>query len=283
VSATLAPEPVLAGYAECEALTRRAAGNFYYGIRLLPPAKRRAMCAVYAFARRVDDIGDGADPVARKLELLAGARAELEHPGGGPMRLALADAEERFGLPRDALEDLIAGVEMDVRGRRYETYGELVDYCRHVAGTVGRLCVAIFGSSDPERSERLADDLGIAMQLTNILRDVLEDAERGRTYLPAADLERFGAPEPLRAPDQAFAALIGFEAKRAEEWFARGLDLLALLDARSGACVGAMSGIYRRILARIERDPLAVRRARVALAPREKAWVALRSLAGARP
>jgi len=282
-------EAVIDAYSACEALTRRAAGNFYYGIRLLPPDKRRAMCAVYAFARRVDDIGDGEQPTARKRALLQRVREELEAADASPeaadaspARLALADAEARFALPRDALWELIAGVEMDLDQTRYQTFEELLVYCRRVAGTIGRLCVAIFGASDPQRADRLADELGVAMQLTNILRDVREDAQRGRVYLPREDLERFACADPLSAPAGDFAALIGFEAARARERFERGLGLLELIDARSGSCVAAMSGIYRRILERIERDPLAVRAGGVALPAWEKTWVALRSLAGAR-
>jgi phytoene synthase len=278
---TATPRELEAAYDSCEALTRRAAGNFYYGIRLLPPPKRRAMCAVYAFARRVDDIGDGEQPIERRRELLAAIRAELGEADGSPMRLALADAESRFALPRDALEDLIDGVQMDLEGTRYRSFEDLVVYCRRVAGTVGRLCVAIFGSSEPALADRLADDLGVAMQLTNILRDIREDAERGRIYLPAEDLERFACRQPLSAPAADFAALIGFEATRAGEWFGRGLGLLELIDPRSGSCVAAMTGIYRRILERLERDPLAVRSGRVSLPTWEKTWVSLRSLAGA--
>jgi phytoene synthase len=268
-------------YRACETLTRTRAANFYYGIRLLPAPKRRAMCAVYAFARRVDDIGDGGDPAERKLALLAGQRAELESQNGTLMRAALADAERRFGLPREALEDLIAGVEMDVREERYRTFDELVVYCQRVAGSIGRLCLAIFGSPDPTASS-LADDLGVAMQLTNILRDVREDLDLGRVYLPAEDLERFGCTELATAPDQDFASLISFEATRAREWFDRGLGLLPLIDARSASCVAAMTGIYRRILERIEQDPQVVRHHCVSLPAWEKTWVALRSLAGAR-
>src|SRR5205814_8542892 len=134
------------GYRACEALTREHAGNFYYGIRLLPASKRRAMCAVYAYARRVDDIGDGSDPPARKLALLDAAKARLDRPDGEAAALALADAERRFDLPRAALLDLLAGVEMDVRGESYETFDELVEYCRRVAGSIGRLSLAIFGT-----------------------------------------------------------------------------------------------------------------------------------------
>jgi phytoene synthase len=272
---------VLEGYRACEALTRAQAANFYYGIRLLPAAKRRAMSAVYAFARRVDDIGDGEAPADEKLEQLAAARAGLAASDADPMRLALADAERRFALPHDALEDLINGVEMDVRGTSYETFDELVVYCRRVAGTIGRLCLAIFGSSDPAAAQPLADDLGVAMQLTNILRDVREDLERGRVYLPAADRRRFGTEDLRAAPPQQVAELVSFEVVRAREWFDRGLGLLELIDGRSSACVGAMTGIYRRILERIAERPESVLERRVSLPPWEKTWVAVRSLAGA--
>jgi phytoene synthase len=266
------------GYRTCEAVTRARAGNFYYGIRLLPAPKRRAMCAVYAFARRVDDIGDGTEPAERKLALLGVARSQLETPDGDVRILALADTERRFALPHAALEDLLAGVEMDVRGETYETFEELVAYCRRVAGSIGRLSLAIFGTSDRERAEPLADDLGVAMQLTNILRDVREDLDRGRVYLPREDLNRFGCAELQAAPSHAFEALMAFEVDRARQWFDRGLALLDLIDGRSGACVGAMTGIYRRILERIERDPTTVLERRVSLPPWEKTWVAVRSL-----
>ena len=269
----------------CEAVTRERAANFFYGIRLLPPDKRRAMYAVYAFARRVDDIGDGDLPPAEKLRLLAGERAAVARIGQGgddPVLAALGDACARFALPVDALTDLIDGVEMDVRDVRYETFDELVAYCRRVAGSIGRLSLAIFGAQDMARAQPLADDLGVAMQLTNILRDVREDRGRGRTYLPAGDLRRFGVGEDLlSAPADAEAALVRFEARRARAWFDRGLELVPLLDPRSASCVAAMTGIYRRILDRIERDPSHALVTRVSLAPWEKAWVAVRSLAGA--
>ncbi|MGB0094205.1 MAG: squalene/phytoene synthase family protein [Solirubrobacteraceae bacterium] len=267
-------------YRHCEAVTRARAANFYYGIRLLPAPKRRAMCAAYAFARQVDDIGDGDDPADRKLALLADARAELESDDGSQMRVALADAERRFALPHDALRDLITGVEMDVREQRYRTFDELAVYCQRVAGTIGRLCLAIFGSSDPAAASPLAEDLGVAMQLTNILRDVREDLDRGRVYLPAEDRERFGCEDLVAASPEAFAGLISFEVARAREWFDRGLGLLELIDARSGSCVCAMTGIYRRILERIDREPGAVREHGVSLPPWEKTWVTVRSLAG---
>jgi phytoene synthase len=270
-------------YRTCERLTRKAAGNFYYGIRLLPPGKRGAMSAVYAYARRVDDIGDGNLPADRKLAELRAMRTSLGQ--GDPddaVMVALKDARARFPLPENAFTDLLDGVEMDVTGARFETFDELVVYCRAVAGSIGRLCLGIFGASDMNRAMPLADDLGVAMQITNVLRDVREDYERGRVYLPAEDLRRFGCAEDLEASTpEACAALIRFEAGRGREWFERGLGLLPLIDARSRACVRAMTGIYRRILGQIERDPQQIMSRRVSLPAWEKAWVAARSLAGA--
>jgi phytoene synthase len=270
-------------YRVCERLTREAAANFYYGIRLLPADKRRAMSAVYAYARRVDDIGDGALPPKRKLEELATTRRALaEGDPDDAVMVALADARSRFQLPAEALTDLLDGVQMDVVGTRYENFDDLVVYSRAVAGSIGRLCVGIFGASDMERAVPLADDLGVAMQITNVLRDVREDYGRGRVYLPAEDLRRFGCTDNLEeCPPEASAALIRFEASRGREWFDRGLGLLPLLDARSRACVRAMTGIYRRILRQIDRDPQEIMRRRVSLPAWEKAWVAARSLAGA--
>ena len=270
-------------YRICERVTRKAAANFYYGIRLLPADKRRAMSAAYAYARRVDDIGDGTLPAARKLADLAATRKALtEGDPDDAVMVALADARSRFPLPVEAFTDLLDGVQMDVEGTRFTTFDELLVYSRAVAGSIGRICVGIFGASDLERAIPLADDLGVAMQITNVLRDVREDFERGRVYLPAEDLRRFGCAEDLASsPSDATAELIRFEAARGREWFARGLELLPLLDARSKACVRAMTGIYRRILGQIDRDPQQVLRRRVSLPAWEKAWVAARSLAGA--
>jgi len=275
---------VAQAYRTCEQITRDEARNFFYGIRLLPPAKRRAMCAVYAFARRIDDIGDGSLPSEAKLAALAEGRASLNRLAAPPddaVLVGLGDACARFPIPRDALEDLVDGVEMDVRGATYETFDELVVYCRHVAGSVGRLCLGVFGTDNGTGASSLADDLGVAMQLTNILRDVREDFGVGRIYLPAEDLRRFGCPGDLAAaPPAAAAELIRFEAARDREWFDRGLKLLDHLDARSRACVLAMTGIYRRLLTRIEKHPDEVLERRMSLPTWEKAWVAVRSLAG---
>jgi phytoene synthase len=279
-------------YRACEDITRREAANFYYGIRLLPRDKRQAMSAVYAFARRVDDIGDGDAERLAKLAALAAQRERLAAVAdatnghrraavascGDPVTVALTDARTRFGLPLEALDLLIDGVELDVRDTRYETFEDLVVYCRDVAGSIGRLCLAIFTGGDGASHAMLADDLGVAMQLTNILRDVREDYEHGRVYLPAEDLRRFGCS----APPELSPELILFEAGRAREWFDRGLHLVDVLDARSGSCVLAMTGIYRRILERIARQPDEILHRRISLTVWEKAWLAARGLAGAR-
>ncbi len=315
-----APDPATAAaYRYCEAVTRSEAANFYYGIRLLDRDRRRAMCAVYAFARRVDDIGDGTLPQAEKLQrldaeesaLLAAAPGREQIPQAlDRVMLALADAGERFGLPADVLGELIEGVRMDVGGVTYETFDELVLYCRRVAGAIGRVCLAIFGvrggaGSDMAQAQVLADDLGVALQLTNILRDLREDAQNGRVYLPGEDLRRFGllgeghqdgAPAQLAALGAAAAAeegehreeleqvfaLVRFEAARARSWFRRGLALGGLLDRRSAACVLAMAGIYSRLLDRIEADPEQAFARRVSLPAHEKAWVAARGMIGGR-
>jgi phytoene synthase len=287
---------VLAAYSYCETVTGQQARNFAYGIRLLPTAKRRAMSAVYAFSRRVDDIGDGALPPDVKADRLDETRALLARVRDGdvaeddtdPVGVALAHAAHRFPIPLGGLDELIDGVLMDLRGETYETWDDLKVYCRCVAGAIGRVSLGIFGTEPgargAERASEYADTLGLALQLTNILRDVREDAADGRTYLPADDLAKFGcaagfdAPTPPVGSD--FAGLVHFEVRRARALFAEGYRLLPLLDRRSGACVAAMAGIYRRLLDRIEREPEAVLRGRVSLPGREKAYVAVRGLSG---
>jgi 15-cis-phytoene synthase len=277
---------VAGSYRHCESLTRQAAANFYYGIRLLPREKRQATCAVYAFARRVDDIGDGHIAAYEKLDLLDACGRSLQSmttSSMDPVMAAMADARARFGLPMDAMEGLLAGVRMDVQGASYETFEDLLLYCRRVAGTIGRLCLAIFGSGDPPRAIALADDLGVAMQLTNILRDICEDAERGRVYIPREDLDlyRLSADGRFDGGEGQLDAMMRFQARRAGEWFEQGLQLVPLLDRRSGACVLAMSNIYRGVLEQIVDDPQLARRQRVSLPIWRKGWVATRSLLAA--
>jgi phytoene synthase len=280
-----------AAYLECERITREQARNFSWGIRLLPPAKRGALSAVYAMARRIDDIGDGDLPAPEKLRLLAEARAVATDPASAPddlVAVALADAADRLPIPLSAFGDLVDGCEMDVRGQTYDTLDELVHYCQCVAGSIGRLSLGVFGppSANRRRADELADALGVALQLTNILRDVREDLGNGRVYLPKADLDVFHCEVTalpggdLDPQDGALAELIRFEAARAWSWYDRGLQLLPLLDRRSAACCLAMSGIYRRLTDRIAADPAAIRDRRLSLSGREKATVAVRALTG---
>jgi phytoene synthase len=270
---------VAAGYERCREITKASAGNFYYGIRLLPRERRLALCCVYAFARRVDDVADGTLPDEAKLAELARLRAALDAlpASNDPQLRALGDAAARHPIPLDSFRDLIDGAEMDVLGAHYRTCDDLVVYCRRVAGSIGRLSLGVFGPRDPERAGDLGDDLGVALQLTNILRDVREDWHNGRVYLPQEELDWFGVTPPEFSPE-----LVRFQAARAQRWFDRGLQLLPLLDRPSAASVSAMAGIYRRLLDRIERDPaLVLRDERLSLPGWQKGWVAARSLAGA--
>lgn len=284
----------MAAYRYCEAVTGMQARNFSYGIRLLPEPKRLAMSALYALARRVDDIGDGDLDPERKAELLGRTRALLDEVRAGevreddtdPIKVALADAAARFPVPVDAFDELIDGVEMDLRGAEYATFDDLRTYCRCVAGSIGRLSLGVFGCTDPKLGAEYADTLGLALQLTNILRDLREDAANGRTYLPAEDLARFGCEagfDGSRPPSGAdFTGLVAFQAARAQRYFEEGLLLLPMLDRRSRACTAAMAGIYHRLLQRIGAEPESVLRGRVSLPGWEKAYVALSGLAGGR-
>ncbi|HYB45954.1 MAG TPA: squalene/phytoene synthase family protein, partial [Streptosporangiaceae bacterium] len=295
-------------YRECERITWSQARNFAYGIRLLPPAKRRGLAAIYAFARRIDDIGDGMMPAGQKIADLEQARRAVldlgaakppgaaEPPGAAkppgtdspadPVLIALAGVQRDFPIPLEAFSELIDGCIADVRGTSYQTFDDLLWYCRCVAGSIGRLSLGIFGTRQNARhAAELADSLGVALQITNILRDIREDYATGRIYLPAEDLAKFEVdPAALAAPDPATRAgltrLIEFEAERARDWYATGLRLLPMLDRRSAACTGAMAGIYRRLLERIAAQPDAVLRGRMSLPGREKAMVAVQALAG---
>jgi 15-cis-phytoene synthase len=239
-------------YAEVERLTRRRARNFAYGIMVLPRDKRRAIAAIYAFARRVDDLADGDLSVDEKRARLEGLGAAIDQPpGDDAMLVALADARQRFPIPAQALRDLVAGGLQDLDQTRYTNFEELLGYCRKVAGAVGVACVAVYGSDDVERAETL----GIALQLINILRDVREDWELGRVYLPQDDLASFDVTEADigagRATD-AWRALMTFEAERARAYLQDGLGLLRSLDSRSALCVSTFAGLYRATLDRIE-------------------------------
>ncbi|HEX5189377.1 MAG TPA: presqualene diphosphate synthase HpnD [Streptosporangiaceae bacterium] len=285
-----AADDVRAAYRECERITRQEAKNFAYGIALLPGDKRRALSAVYAFARRVDDIGDGSMPADDKINALERARDEITslHTGGStdPVLVALRDASTRFAIPLDAFGELIDGCEADVRGTSYATFGDLEHYCRCVAGSIGRLSLGVFGTRDPATAEPLADSLGIAFQLTNIMRDIREDLGNGRVYLPAEDIDRFGCTVTPGGEDGQgeltgdLGGLIRFEAQRAKNWYAKGLRLMPLLDRRSAASAGAMAGIYFRLLEHICAAPQAALERRMSLPAGEKAMVAASALAG---
>jgi phytoene synthase len=215
------------------------------------------------------------DEIARVYE------GRAEHPAAQRLQVAL----RQFPIPRSALEEIIAGVEMDLDHPTYETWEALYPYCYRVASAVGLCCIEIFGYSDP-RAREYAVNLGIALQLTNILRDVREDYQDGRVYLPDEDFKRFGAELPADrsgwpAADPKLVDLVSFEAERARDWYARGLRLMPMLDRRSAACTGAMAGIYYRLLQSIAAAPQLVLERRVSLSPGQKALVAVRSLAGA--
>jgi phytoene synthase len=278
---------VAAAYDVCEQITRSEARNFSYGIRLLPPPKRRAMSAVYATARRIDDIGDGDLPDHEKLTRLDALECSLQRlaeQDGDPVLLALADAVKRYPIPVDAFGEIVAGCRADVSVHRYEDFDELVGYCRWVAGSVGRLSVGVYAPPDLDRAAPLADSLGVALQLTNILRDLREDRLADRVYLPQEDLRRFGCSLELDAdgalcdPPDRFAALVRFQAERALGWYDAGLRLLPLLDRRAAACTAAMAGIYRRLLMRIAENPEQVRTRRTSLSGGAKLAVAARAL-----
>jgi phytoene synthase len=239
-------------YAEVQRLTRRRARNFAYGIMVLPREKRRAIAAIYAFARRVDDIADGDLPPGEKRLQLEELAAGLEtKPGDDAMSVALADARVRFPIPGSALYALVAGGLQDLEQTRYAHFDELRDYCEKVAGAVGVACVAVYGSDDVQRAETL----GIALQLINIIRDVREDWELGRVYLPQDELASFGVSEDdiaAGAATAAWRALMAFQAERARSYLRDGLGLVSTLDTRSALCVSTFAGLYRATLDRIE-------------------------------
>jgi len=282
------PTSVQDAYEACAAITKTEAGNFSYGIRLLPPYKRDALSAVYALARRIDDIADGDQvPVAQRAAELDRLREAIAAPppADDPVLLAVWDAASRLPIPMGAFGELIDGALMDVTGRRYQTFAELETYCRCVAGAVGRLCLGVFGSRPDPAAPGYADALGIALQQANILRDLREDLVNGRVYVPGEDLDRFGVrlrieDGRLADPDGSLARLIRFSAERARSWFADGQRLIPLLDWRSAASARAMSGIYAALLDRIAAQPSLVYGGRLSLPVRQKAAIAAMALSG---
>lgn len=242
-----------AAYAEVQRLTRRRARNFAYGIMLLPREKRRAIAAIYAFARRVDDIADGELSAADKRARLSALHDALDRNAAADdaMLVALADARARFPIPDAALHALVEGGLQDLEQTRYATFDDLHAYCRKVAGAVGVACVAVYGSDDVARAETL----GVALQLINIMRDVREDWGLGRVYLPQDELSSFSVTEADIAAGRstdAWRGLMTFQAERARAYLQDGLGLLRTLDSRSALCVSTFAGLYRATLERIE-------------------------------
>ncbi len=267
---------IAAAYDHCQAVTRREARNFYFAFVTLPKPRRRAIYAAYAFARLADDIADGSAPTAAKAEQLGELRASLrrafEGAPDGPVLMALTDAADAYSIDPALFEQIIDGVEMDLSPRRYETFEELRDYCYLVASVVGLICVEIFGYADP-RARKTAVDLGLAMQLTNIIRDVREDRDAGRVYLPQEDLRRFGYTEDDMASgvvNDAFASLMRFQTERARAYFESSKPLISYLAPRSRACPAVLHALYYRLLDRIEQRGFDIFSERVRLSSAEK-------------
>ena len=245
-------------YAECRSITRREAKNFYYAFITLPPAKRRAICAAYAFCRHCDDSVDEAASSEEKLSALSELQTNLGLAYQGraptPMFLALADTAGRYDIPEDYFREIILGVESDLVKTRYSDFAELREYCYRVASVVGLVCLQIFEYRDPAARE-YAIDLGIAMQLTNIMRDVREDWEMGRVYLPQDEMARFGYTEQELeggVRNEAFVDLLRFQGQRARSYYRSGFRLLSYLSRRSRGCPAVLGSIYSGVLDRIE-------------------------------
>jgi 15-cis-phytoene synthase len=273
----------------CQELTRREARNFYWGFVALPTDQRIAIYALYSFSRQLDDEVDGLGSTANGNSGNSGedfverAVARIHDCYNGhaddPVISVLGGVVRRYGIPEDELKALVRGVEMDLQRVRYETWDGVENYSRHVASSVGRMCTRIFGYTDPQALVH-ADHLGIALQLTNILRDIREDYDNGRVYLPQEDLKRFGLrDEDLRKdrPLQEWENLIRFEVARGENYFESGLKVTRYIPRRAAVCVMTMAGIYRSILEQIERDPYMPLRERLSLRKRTKIKVMLRS------
>ncbi|MDB5350483.1 MAG: phytoene/squalene synthetase [Planctomycetota bacterium] len=285
-------EALRASYKYCGDLSRREAKNFYYSFLLLPPSRRRAMCALYAFLRHTDDLADEPGPAGGKRVALDLWRTDLDaaldgRPDAWPGLPALAHTVGLHSIPRAYLHEVIDGVAMDVEPRRFESFEDLYKYCYRVASAVGLSCIHIWGyRSDGGRAEELAEKCGIALQLTNILRDVREDAKLGRIYLPQEDLIRFGvSPADLEAdtPSLAVRALFEFEGRRAYDFYAQAAPLIRLVAPVGRPVLRAIVGIYRALLDEIARRDYDVLACRVSLSSWRKAAITIRSLAGGFP
>lgn len=292
---TPAPPQLVMAYSVCKGITRTAAKNFYYAFMVLPRRKREALCAVYAFMRRCDDITDDATLTLlerrQKLDAWLDAlhRAQQGQPTDDAILLALTDAQRRYTIPAGLLDELAHGTAMDVEEAeaaahtsttpgltiQYRTFEDLRLYCYRVASVVGLVCIHIFGYRDPE-AEPLAEKCGLAFQLTNIIRDVKEDASMGRIYLPEEDLAKFNlsAAELLATPDPArFKPLLALEADRAREFYAAGEALIPYIAEDSQPALWVLVTIYRRLLERIAERQYDVFTAKVALSRWEKSRI----------
>jgi 15-cis-phytoene synthase len=265
----------------CAQLTRKSRSNFYYAFLFLTREKRQALYAVYAFCRSVDDVADGDASERDKPMLLDEWRRELDRCYEGtarhPITVKLAQSLQQFSIPKELFEELIAGVEMDLTHRRYPTFRELYEYCYRVAGVVGLMCIEIFGYRNPKAKD-YAVNLGVALQLTNIIRDLKGDADRGRIYLPQDELARFGYREEelLRgAYTPAFSELMRFASNRARQYFHNARQLLAEEDRRSLVAAEIMGTIYYRLLETIEASRYRVFDRTITLPTSHKLWLAL--------
>ncbi len=282
-----------ASYRLCSEIARREARNFYYSFLLLPPSRRRAMCALYAFMRHTDDLADEPGPADSKRSALLSWRSELESALANPSSIrspilpALVDTVHRHHIPPRYLFDVLDGVEMDIEPCTFARFEDLYTYCYRVASAVGLCCIHIWGfRSENGRAEQLAESCGIALQLTNILRDVREDAANGRVYLPLEDLARFGVDPSELTSDTLHPRLhdlLKFQADRAYDYYTRACPLVGLVAPVGRPVLRAIVGIYRSLLDEIVRRGYNVLSGRISLSPWRKAAITLRSLAGSRP
>jgi phytoene synthase len=267
-------------YAWCERLARQAAGNFYHAFRLLPREQRQAMCALYAFLRIADDCTDGVGALAEKHAALSAWRQQFERALTGdyvhPVHAALHHAIVQYHIPQVYLTEVLEGVAMDLGVDRYERFADLYPYCYRVASAVGLACIHIWGFTD-EQAKTHAEAAGIAFQLTNILRDVGEDAARGRVYLPQEDLARFGYDPAELAQgtcDERFRELMRFESARANSYYDACMPLAAMLQPAGRAVFLVMLRTYRGLLDEIIRLDYDVFSQRVRLSRLYKLWLA---------
>jgi 15-cis-phytoene synthase len=275
---------LIASYKSAEAVAR-SRSNFYYSFVVLPAEKKRAFCAVYAFMRHCDDISDGAARPEEKRAQLRDWRSRLdaaytETLGGNPILPAFRDTVRAFSIPKEYFYWILDGAEMDLDTFQYETFGDLYKYCFNVASAVGLVCLHIFGFGD-ERAKKYAEQCGIAFQLTNILRDVKEDADMGRIYLPDEDLRKFNyTAEELRCGvlDERFRKLMRYEEERAREYYRAARNLLPLVEDSSKPALWAMIAIYERILNRIVERQFDVFHNPIHLARAEKLSIALKAM-----